>query len=283
MRRFLLTSATVSVLLGASVCMAQERVPWAKKVKAKNKAATKPEEANPPAEPPAGGQEESIPMPPPPEPGPTFSSPAAESPDRDVPTTETFGLDLRSREVSASDSAGCFSVGVKAGGLLAFSKLNANARVTLELGYVLPIARQNLGVGFEVSYAAPNRSGVQDGDVRVGGAYSWRLSLQELTMMPVAVYRLPISEHVIPYIGAGPRIYLLRSTTRGDVSGTPISETREKSTKLGFGIPIGVQVRLGPGFLLAELLTEYGPLDHTATGSSNTGAESLQVGYRLQL
>lgn len=283
MRRFLLMSATASVLLGASVCMAQERFPSARKVKAQSKATTKPGEAKPLAEPPAGGQEEPLPMPPPPELAPTSSSPAGESPDPEVPSIQGFGLDLRSQEAPARDSTGCFSVGLKAGGLLAFSKLDASARATLELGYVLPFAQRNLSVGVEVSYAAPKRSGVQHGDVRVGGSYSWRLSVQELTIMPVAFYRLPISEHFIPYIGAGPRIYLLRSTTSGDVNGVPISETREQSTKLGIGIPIGVQVRLGPGFVLAELLTEYGPLDHTTTGGSNTGAESLQLGYRLQL
>ena len=57
----------------------------------------------------------------------------------------------------------------------------------------------------------------------------------------------------------------------------------EQSTKVGLGVPFGAEIKLGPGALIGELLFEYGSLDHTATGDSNTGALSLAIGYRLLL
>jgi hypothetical protein len=43
----------------------------------------------------------------------------------------------------------------------------------------------------------------------------------------------------------------------------------------------GVGNTAGPGGILAELLLEYGGIDHTATESSNTGALSFGLGYRF--
>jgi hypothetical protein len=41
------------------------------------------------------------------------------------------------------------------------------------------------------------------------------------------------------------------------------------------------ELPLGPGSGIAELLLQYGTLDHVATGDSHTGAASLGVGYRF--
>ena len=86
-----------------------------------------------------------------------------------------------------------------------------------------------------------------------------------------------------PYAGIGPRIYLLKSKISGSAGQSPIGETTEQSTKIGFGVPLGVEYELGPGGLLAEVLLQYGGLDHQITGDSNTGALSLSVGYRFLL
>ena len=179
---------------------------------------------------------------------------------------------------------GAVDIGVKAGGLVAFSGLNPNARAVLELGYIFPWMHRSFGLVLDVGYAVPKTDGTQGGDSRVSGsAYNWHLSEQELTIMPTLVYRLTSLGKFVPYAGIGPRIYLLQSNVKGDVNGVPISETTEQSTKLGVGVPLGIQYDLGPGGLTAELLLEYGPLDHTATGSSNTGAASLLLGYRFLL
>ncbi len=59
-----------------------------------------------------------------------------------------------------------------------------------------------------------------------------------------------------------------------------IMETREQSTKIGVGIPLGAELVLGPGRAIGELLLQYGTLDHVATGDS-TEAISGSVGYRF--
>lgn len=184
----------------------------------------------------------------------------------------------------AEKDRGALVLGGKVGGLVAFSSLNPNARAALEVGYIFPWANRSFAFTADIGYAAPKSSGSQAGDPRVaGGTYNWHLTQQELTIMPTLLYRFTALGKIVPYAGIGPRIYLLQSTTRGDVNGTPMKETEERSTKVGLGVPIGVQYQLGPGALMAEVLLEYGPLDHTATGSSNTGAANLFLGYRFML
>jgi hypothetical protein len=175
-------------------------------------------------------------------------------------------------------------LGAKVGGVVPFGGLSPNARVGVEAGYVFPFAHGSFGAALDVDFAAPKRSGTKTGDPRVpGGSYDWHLTEQELAFMPVLMYRLTSIKVVTPYAGIGPRIWLLRSTVRGSAGGAAISETTEQSTKVGIGVPLGVEVPLGPGGLMAELLFEYGSLDHRATGTSNTGGLNLLVGYRFLL
>ncbi len=101
--------------------------------------------------------------------------------------------------------------------------------------------------------------------------------------MPMFLYRLQSLGIVVPFVGIGPRIYLLKSTVRSNDLSPSIAETTEKSTKLGFGIPLGIELKLGPGAALAELLFQFGKIDHTATGDRNLGSASLALGYRIVL
>lgn len=181
-------------------------------------------------------------------------------------------------------SRGGLLAGAKVGGLLSFGGLDPNARVGLELGYVFPWLNRSFALLLDADYAAPKSSGTQTGDPRVeGGTYDWHLTEKILALMPVVMFRYTKLGRVVPYIGVGPRIYLLKSTVRGAVGSVEIPETTEQSTKVGFGAPLGAELKLGPGGLIGELLFEYGSLDHTATGSSNTGALSLAIGYRFLL
>ena len=187
-------------------------------------------------------------------------------------------------EAPAKKDRGAFVLAGKVGGIVTFSGLNPNLRAAVEVGYVFPWLKRSFAAVVEVGYAAPQTDGTQAGDPRVvGGTYNWHLTEQELTVMPEIVYRLTALRTIVPYIGIGPRVYMLRSNVKGSVNGTPISETTEQSTKVGLGIPLGLQYNLGPGGLTAEVLFEYGALDHTATGDSNTGGVSLLLGYRFLL
>ncbi|APR87550.1 hypothetical protein A7982_12899 [Minicystis rosea] len=70
----------------------------------------------------------------------------------------------------------------------------------------------------------------------------------------------------------------------GNVGNQTILETKEQSTKMGFGVPVGAGFRLGPGELTGELLFESGKVDHAAIGDSCTAAfANLPIGYRFLL
>jgi opacity protein-like surface antigen len=195
-----------------------------------------------------------------------------------------IGLPADAAEATSSEesrpgagASGVFVTG-KVGGIVPFGGLGPNAIGGIDLGYAL---KMGLAFGVAVDYAAPKKHGSESDPRITGGTYSWHLTEQELQVMPFVMYRITSLGAVVPYIGIGPRIYFLKSTVRSN-EGTPAyQETTEQSGKIGFGVPIGMELKLGPGAFIAELLIQYGGIDHTATGKSNTGAASLALGYRL--
>ena len=180
---------------------------------------------------------------------------------------------------------GLILFGGRVGGIVPFGGLSPFVTGGIEAGYVFPWLNQGLAAAVQMDYTAPKSDGTQT-DPRLlsnNGSYNWKLTEQQLSIMPVVMYRLTSLGRLVPYVGIGPRIYMLKSNVKGTVGDQVISETTEKSTKVGFGIPLGVEYGLGPGAVLAELLFQYGGLDHTATGDTNTGAASLALGYRFLL
>src|SRR5262249_43940111 len=117
-----------------------------------------------------------------------------------------------------------------------------------------------------------------------GNTYDWELRQKELVLQPTFLYRFTwLTDAVVPFVGIGPRMYLLESVVRGSSGGQTFQDTKETSTKFGFGIPVGAELPLGPGGLMAELLFQWGPLDHRATGDTHLAAMSLFLGYRALL
>jgi opacity protein-like surface antigen len=172
--------------------------------------------------------------------------------------------------------------GAKVGGIIPFGGLGPNGTAGIELGVVFPWLHRSFAFAIDLDYAVPKASGSEtDPRIATGGKYTWHLTEQELNLMPVIMYRLTSLGRVTPFVGVGPRIYFLQSTVRSNEGLPSFQETTEQSTKVGFGVPLGVEFQLGPGGLLAELLFQYGGLDHTATGVSNTGGASLALGYRF--
>lgn len=178
---------------------------------------------------------------------------------------------------------GAFVAGAKVGVALPFDGLGPMASGIVEVGYVLPFLQQSFGVILDVAYTVPVRSGEQRGDPRVDGPYGWKITQKELTIAPAVYYRLTKLGRVVPYVGIGPRIYLHQSVVEGSVGKEVILETKEQSTKVGLGVPLGVGVRLGPGELTGQFLFEWGKLDHTATGDSTSMGGNIQIGYRFLL
>lgn len=176
---------------------------------------------------------------------------------------------------SGAGDHGVFLTG-KVGGIVPFSGLGPNGIGGIDLGYALDMG---LAFGVAADYAAPKASGTETDSRIAGGQYQWHLTQQILQVMPFVMYRIKGMGALVPYAGVGPRVSMLRSYVRGD--GPGFAETREQSTKVGVGVPLGIELKLGPGAGIAELLLQYGGLDHTATGNANTGAASLSLGYRV--
>jgi opacity protein-like surface antigen len=168
-------------------------------------------------------------------------------------------------------------VSLKVGGVVPFSALGPNGIGGLDLGYALD---NGLAFGVAGDYAQPKASGTES-DARVaGGTYKWRLEEQLLQVMPFVLYRIKSLGAVVPYAGIGPRFYFQRSTVKSD--GAPaFGETKEQRAAYGVGVPLGAELKLGPGAGIAEVLLQYGGLDHTITGKANSGAASLSIGYRM--
>jgi hypothetical protein len=187
-----------------------------------------------------------------------------------------------------SPDRGAAVVGGKVGVILPFDGLGVNGTGGVEIGYIAPWLSRSFGLLVDITYAQPTASGTVPADPRVGaGTYDWNLIQRELVITPVVLYRLslPVLKLAVPYIGVVPRIYLLECLVSGTVGmNNPIRTTTENSTKVGVGVPVGVEVRLGPGSFLFEFVFEWGPLNHTATGDSTTTmGGTFQVGYRFLL
>lgn len=165
----------------------------------------------------------------------------------------------------------------KVGGIVPFDGLSPFVSVGVEVGYALPA---NLAVVLDADYTQPTKTGIEMDPRVTGGSYTWKLTEQELAVMPAIEYRMHVGS-ITPYAGIGPRVLFARSMVRDN--GTPaIEQTKEQSTRVGVGVPVGAELALGPGGVLAELLFQYGTLNHVATGDANTGALSLSVGYRAR-
>lgn len=196
---------------------------------------------------------------------------------------------LASAEQGAPDASGKparkegwgFLGGAKVGGIFSFNGLSPFVTTGIEAGVVFPWLHRSFAIAVDLDYTVPTKTGSEQDPRLMSGSYTWHLTEQELNLMPVVMYRATMLGRVTPYIGVGPRIYFLKSTVRSNTGMPSFQETTEKSMKVGVGVPLGVEVGVGPGAFIGEVLVQYGTLDHTATGPSNTGAASVSVGYRF--
>lgn len=199
----------------------------------------------------------------------------------------TVGVGLSTTAAHAEDSPtssrGAFVVAGKVGGIVPFSKLSAHVLGSLELGYAFGPKRSFVGY-LDVSYAVPQSDG-EATDPRVPTTkWSYEVWQKQLVFQPSFAYRFTkVVAELTPYVGIGPRIYFLETVTEGKASGEAFGTSYERSTRLGFGVPLGVEWALGPGGVLAELLLQWAPLDHRITGDTNLGSGTLLVGYRALL
>ncbi len=196
-------------------------------------------------------------------------------------------VDLSAAGAGGNDDAAFLAAG-KVGGIASFNGLGPFVHAGVELGWIFGGTGRSIGALLDVSYTAPSTDGKATEDFdpeRIpGGKYQWELVQKQLVLQPTFLYRLTsLSESVTPYGGIGPRVYFLESVTRGSAGGQKFADTTEQSTKFGIGVPLGVELALGPGGLLAEIALQWAPLDHTITGDTNLGGATLFLGYRALL
>src|SRR5688572_617021 len=151
----------------------------------------------------------------------------------------------------ADDSAAVLLAG-KVGGIASFNGLAPFVIGGIEAGYIFGGLDRSLGVELAVEYTAPKTDGSGEETLmpaRIpGGSYDWTLTQKILTFQPTFFFRFVwLSKTFTPYVGIGPRIYLLESSITGEVDGQELEPTTERSTKLGFGVPVGAEIAAGPG------------------------------------
>jgi opacity protein-like surface antigen len=228
---------------------------------------------------PAEAQEPEGASSPPADPAPGGGQASAEA-DASI-STEDLG------ESNGDDDSGAVLLAGKIGGIASFNGLSPFLTGGIEAGYAFP--GRNIALLLDVTYTAP-KSDDAVGDPRVpDGEYDWELRQKVLTFQPTFLYRFTgLSDMLTPYAGIGPRIYFIEDVTRGSATDPTtgkqtFKDSFERSTKFGFGIPLGLELALGPGGLFAEFLFQWGPLGHETTGDTHLGSGSLFLGYRALL
>jgi len=190
---------------------------------------------------------------------------------------------------NATSEKGAFLMAGKVGGIASFNHLTPFVIGGVELGYVFGGTKRRLAVMLDATYTAPSADGTGTetfNPSRVAdNTYKWEIRQKELVLQPTLLYRLTgvAGGKVTPYAGIGPRIYLLQTVSRGSAGGQTFMDSKEQSTKVGVGVPLGAELALGPGGLFAELLFQWGPLTHEITGDTHLGSGSLFLGYRALL
>lgn len=192
---------------------------------------------------------------------------------------------IRSTDDLTPQDRGAGVIGVKVGALLpqAFSPLGASFLAELEGGYLLPFARRLIGIVGSVGVTMPTVSGSSIADPRVnGGSFSYQQTSQQFLLGLSVVGHIPLGR-VVPYIGVGPRAFIVRTPSDGQAGSSAIPGSSELSVSAGVGVPVGLEVLLGPGRLCAELQLLYSPASQRSTGTGSFGSMTAALGYRFVL
>lgn len=183
----------------------------------------------------------------------------------------------------APDDPGSLLLAGKVGGILPMNGLDPFIAGGVEIGWIFGGTKRRIAALLDVTYTAPEAEGSTLDTRLAGGGFGWRITQKELILQPTFLYRLTGLGPVVPFAGLGPRIYLLETVGEGAAAGIQFKDSQERSTKLGVGLPLGVEYLLGPGGLMAELLLEWAPLNHRITGDASLLGATLFIGYRATL
>jgi hypothetical protein len=180
----------------------------------------------------------------------------------------------------ARDNAWMIGVEPRLGALIPTSKLKPNVVGGLELDVVTPALDHRLVVGVDVSIAEPSYTATaMSTQLPSPGLLDYTVKQLEVVVGLTANYRFAAIGSLVPRIGVGPLLHLLKSTetTSPSYSGANTAE----QTKLGVEATAGVDYKAGPGFLAGDLRFLYSGLTTPLTGGSNAGSLAIAVGYRF--
>lgn len=179
--------------------------------------------------------------------------------------------------VAGADPApAAWAVGVepRIGVLVPTSKLGAMAVGGVEVDKPLgPIV-----LAADLALTRPSYDGSAMDPRIPGGMASYTIHQTELLAGVLASYRFRPERALVPRVGAGPVLQILKSN---ETTTAAPGENTATQTKLGVEVAGGVDYRLGPGFLAGDVRFVYSKLDTMLTGSSNAGSVSLAFGYRF--
>jgi hypothetical protein len=161
----------------------------------------------------------------------------------------------------------------------------------LSAGYILPtdIAgfERPIELGLDLMYTQPGADGSGSdpnlGDADQPGDYDWELTQRMLILELYALWRfMPPGDFISAYGLIGPRAYFMESemTATGN-DGQDFGTNTQTNDEYGLVVGGGADFAVGPGTIYGTLEFGWSDLDQRITGDSNTGALTIDAGYRL--
>ncbi|MDH5673303.1 MAG: hypothetical protein OEZ06_14210 [Myxococcales bacterium] len=184
------------------------------------------------------------------------------------------------------------TLGGKVGGGIGgpFNEFGASFVGEVELGYLLPLGDSighSLGIFASGQYSQPQTNGenaAPDPRLPGDGIMEYKLTQQEVALTLGLIYRLPLSTDLLmPYLAAGGRYYMMRTTVEASVGDEPFGKNEETFADFGGYAALGADFFLGPGAILAELQFATASVEQYVLRDTNVGTLNLAVGYRLIL
>jgi opacity family porin len=156
--------------------------------------------------------------------------------------------------------------------------------VGAEVGWAprLPRIGEGFALTIDFAYSQPEANVKITDTTRVDAGATASLTQREYSFGLTLLYRVQKVKQgkVTPYLGIGPRLFLLQTLAKTSQGANVGTTYLESSTRIGMGIPVGVDFALGPGRLFGEAMFLYAPFNHNVTGATNAGALTVEVGYR---
>jgi len=178
-----------------------------------------------------------------------------------------------------------FEVGVALGLVIGTSGFGLGPGVGLDLGPSIRLGPGALAIHLRTQYQQQGKEGKIDlpcttppsSPCLQGTTMDWKVREQALDFGLRFAYRfMPPERSWTPYLGAAPKMYLVKATTTS--YGLDNTET---DTRFGFAFFGGAQANLGPGHLFGELEYQWAPLRHTITGDGHLAGVAIAAGYRF--